>query len=205
VFDIFDQSELPITAKSAHGFEIYLTCNSNIIFLSFLAFQLPSSRKKERKIPSPRKWPRLDTLNPLSQLTVTQHTCSSRLQLLTRPTTWTATVTTHDCTLKPGIGTECWWNHPEMARMAACIIWLLPSWDRTWHRCAGTSEHGTCNLWTKPDSVTCCHQTCRTQPNGVGNHAQPLTPSTWRMNVVSIAWLSSLMFPFRFCLTLRMS
>ena len=27
----------------------------------------------------------------------------------------------------------------------------------------------------------------RTQPNGVGDHAQRLTPPTWRMNVMSIA------------------
>jgi len=39
---IVEQSWTPITAKSAHGVVIHLTCISNIFFLSLLAFHLPS-------------------------------------------------------------------------------------------------------------------------------------------------------------------
>ena len=41
---IVEQIWTPITAESAPGVVIYLTCSSNIFFLFFLAFQLPSPR-----------------------------------------------------------------------------------------------------------------------------------------------------------------
>ena len=80
----------------------------------------------------------------------------------------------------------------------ACHLVVVPP---TLCSCPGLGSH----LGTKPDFVTCCQQTCRAQPNGVGDHAQPLTPPTWQMTAMSIAWLSSLTFPFRFCPPLRAS
>ena len=41
---VVEQSWTPITAKSAREVVIYLACNSNIVLLSFLAFQWPSPR-----------------------------------------------------------------------------------------------------------------------------------------------------------------
>jgi len=47
VFVKVDQNWSPTTAKAARGVVIYLTCNSNLFFLSFLSSQLPSPRTEE--------------------------------------------------------------------------------------------------------------------------------------------------------------
>jgi len=51
---------------------------------------------------------------------------------------------------------------------------------------------------TKTDSVTCCQQTCRAQPNGVGDQAQSLTPPGGNLadecDVYSLALLFNVSF-----------
>ena len=60
-------------------------------------------------------------------------------------------------------------------------------------------EIGTRRLHTKQTLIICYQPICRPLLTGLGNHAQPLTNTRWRMNVIFTAWLSSSMSASRFC------